>query len=291
MHSMTGFGRGSHATATHTASVEITSVNRKQAEVVVQLPRALVELEAPIRNLILSRVSRGRLATTVTVERPEAGPAPMRVNRPLAQAVEQAFAQLSQALGREILPQAADFLRTPGLIELDTQDDDPAAAWLAIQPALLTALDQLAQMRAAEGADLASDLRTRLGQLQRLTATIAELAPQVPVRQRDLLMRRLREANLPTNPDDERLIREVALFAERCDISEELTRLNAHFARFLAFLDQAEPAGRPLDFLCQELHRELNTIGSKANDARIAQSVVDAKSELEKIREQVQNVE
>ncbi len=291
MKSMTGFGRGSAAGATVVATVEISSVNRKQAEVVLQLPRSLVELEAPIRKAILERVSRGRIATTITIGRPEGVPAPLRVNRPLALALDRAFADLSAALGRSIQPDAADFLRTPGIIELDSAVEDPAEAWLVIEPALHAALDQLLVMRAAEGADLAADLRERLARVHADAESIAALAQAVPQRQRENLLRRLREANLEFDTADERLVREIALFAERCDISEELTRLHSHLARFHEYLAQDDALGRSLDFLCQELNRELNTMGSKANDAALAQFVVSAKTELEKIREQVQNVE
>jgi uncharacterized protein (TIGR00255 family) len=288
---MTGFGRGRMASATLVATVEVSSVNRKQAEVVVQLPRSLAELDAPIRKAILARISRGRLAATITLERPDGVPAPLQVNRPLALALDRAFAELSTALGRSVLPEAADFLRTPGIIQVDSTVEDPDAAWLVIEPALADALDQLINMRTAEGADLAADLRARLARVADDAQQIAALAHAVPARQRESLLRRLRDANLEFDSADDRLIREIALFAERCDISEELTRLHSHLARFLEYLAQNDALGRSLDFLCQELNRELNTIGSKANDADIAQFVVTAKTELEKIREQVQNVE
>jgi uncharacterized protein (TIGR00255 family) len=146
-------------------------------------------------------------------------------------------------------------------------------------------------MRVAEGADLKRDLEARISTLAELAAKVASGAPQVPVRQRELLFNRLRDAGLDLDPADERVIKELALFADRCCISEELTRLDAHLGRFREFLASGEPVGRSLDFLCQEIHREWNTIGSKANDPAIAATVIDAKTELEKIREQVQNVE
>ena len=146
-------------------------------------------------------------------------------------------------------------------------------------------------MRQREGFDLKADFLTRLAVLESSARKIAGEAPGRPIRQRELLAKRLRDAGLELDPADERVAKEIALFADRCDVSEEITRLDSHFAKFREYLDAAEPPGRALDFLCQELFREFNTIGSKANDASIAQTIVEAKTELEKIREQVQNVE
>jgi uncharacterized protein (TIGR00255 family) len=146
-------------------------------------------------------------------------------------------------------------------------------------------------MRRAEGADLKTEIERLLASLQGEVEAIAAIAPNVPATQREALLKRLREAGLDLDVDDERVLKEIALYAERCDVTEELTRARAHFARFDDYLSRDEPVGRSLDFLCQEMNRELNTIGSKANDSRIAHHVVTAKSELEKIREQVQNVE
>jgi len=182
-------------------------------------------------------------------------------------------------------------MRSPGVITFDDSGIDPEAAWLAIEPALEEALAQVLETRAAEGSDLAKDLSTRLDILEQLKNTIAELAPARPQHYRETLFKRLRDAGLDLNLDDERVIREIGLFADRCDISEETTRLDSHIRRFREYLEGSEPAGRPLDFLCQEIHREFNTIGSKASDADIAQNVVAAKTELEKSREQVQNIE
>jgi len=291
MQSMTGFGRGTGRQEPYQATVEIATVNRKQAEVVIQLPRELAELEGRIRKVALEAISRGRAQISVKLDKPSASSAQVQVDRDLAQALQQALAQLGEALGRELTPTAGDLLRQPGLISTGEGETDVEAAWAAISPALDEALTALQGMRRGEGEHLRQDFLARLDMLQALAARIAELAPARPERQRELLLKRLADAGLELNLDDERLVRELALFADRCDISEELTRLDSHFAKFREYCDSAEPCGRPLDFLCQELFREFNTIGSKANDAAIAQTVVEAKTELEKIREQVQNVE
>jgi uncharacterized protein (TIGR00255 family) len=291
MHSMTGFGRGSAAADEGTATVEITCVNRKQAEVVVQLPRELAELETGIRRAVLNTISRGRVQVAVQFDLASGGAAPARVDFRLVDALESAFEAISRHTGRKVAAEAADFLRTPGLIRIDDAGVDAATAWGAIEKALEVAIEQVLQMRAAEGRDLAADLASRLASLEASAATIARLAPTRPERYRELLAKRLREAGLEIDLTDERVVREIALFADRCDVSEELIRLDSHFRKFRDYMAASDPAGRSLDFLCQEIHREFNTIGSKAADAAIAQQVVEAKTELEKIREQVQNVE
>ncbi len=291
MHSMTGFGRGSAATDAWLASVEIGSVNRKQAEVVVQAPRELNELDARIRKAVLAVVSRGRIQVSVSVERPQAAVEAFHIAAGLALAFSTTFAELGRTVGYPVMPVAADFIRQPGIISAGNINVDAEAAWLAVEPALADALVQLAAMRLSEGEHLKTDFLARLDQLIAFARKIAAEAPDRPVRQRELLAKRLRDAGLELDTADERVLREVALFADRCDVSEEITRLDSHFAKFREYLDAPEPPGRALDFLCQELFREFNTIGSKANDASIAQTIVEAKTELEKIREQVQNVE
>ena len=288
---MTGFGRGSAASDVWHATVETSAVNRKQAEVVMQAPRELMVLEARVRKSVLSVVSRGRIQVSINLTRAEGAAAAFQVDAALARAFHGAFNELGKAIGHPLLPSAADFLRQPGILTLGAGEIDPDEAWLAVGPALDAALAALATMRETEGSHLKEDFLTRLETLSALTATLAAAAPARPARQRELLVKRLRDAGLAIDPADERVLKELALFADRCDISEELTRLESHFAKFREYLDATDAPGRALDFLCQELFREFNTIGSKANDAGIAQIIVEAKTELEKIREQVQNVE
>lgn len=288
---MTGFGRGTAVTGVWLAKVELSTVNRKQAEVVVQLPRELTDLEGLVRKQVQSAISRGRVQVTVSLEHAQGWPAAVRVDATLASAFEAAFDELGKLIGRRVLPSAADYLRQPGMLAIGTREVDATSAWAAIEPALDEALAQLTTMRTREGADLLADCAARLSMLEALTQRIASGAPARPLRQRDLLLKRLREAELELDPADDRVVKELAIFADRCDITEELTRLDSHLAKFREYMAATEPPGRALDFLCQEIFREFNTIGSKANDAAIAQTIVEAKTELEKIREQVQNVE
>lgn len=288
---MTGFGRASHATEDLIARIETSSVNRKQCEVVVQLPRPYFELEPVIRQYALSQLSRGRIAISITLEHSASTSAPVRVDTAKAKGLSDALKQLSHEIGHPLDISTADILRCPDIISFEDNTVDLKAAKAAIMPALEEAIVKLISMRAREGEDLKRDTLMRLAILENETRAISDHAPAVLARYQTQLHRRLNESGLAIDLTDDRLLKEISIYAERCDISEEITRLHSHFAKFREYLDTGEPIGRSLDFLCQELNREFNTIGSKANDATLAQHVVHAKTELEKIREQVQNVE
>jgi len=288
---MTGFGRAEHATDHFIARVEIASVNRKQADIVFNLPRELAEIEPTLRKSVLEKISRGRVNVSVNLEAASAVADTLAIDPARALALETAFNELADLLKRPIQPDSHDFLRAPGVFLFKDTGIEPEQAAAAIQPALQNALDRLVEMRAREGSDLKTDFLERLTLLEEVTAVISEKAPLVVIRQRENLRARLRDAEIEIDLNDERLIKELTLFSERCDISEETTRLASHFKRFRESLELTDAVGRSLDFLCQEINREFNTIGSKANDAGIAQHVVIGKTELEKIREQVQNVE
>ncbi len=290
---MTGFGRGTHSTEHWQATVEASSINRKQVEIVTNLPRALQCLESNVRQLTLPHISRGRVQLTIRLEKSGVeDSSQIRINHALAKSFESAFTELSKTIDREVLPMAADFAKYSGILETNDLDQmDPDLSWQTIEPALNQALLSMKEMRSAEGNHLKQDFIQRLQTLSELTKSISQQAPYRPLRQRELLEKRLSEIGIKLEENDDRLSKELALFADRCDISEELTRLDSHFAKFNEYLNSTEATGRQLDFLCQELFREFNTIGSKANDAQIVQTVVEAKTEIEKIREQVQNIQ
>jgi uncharacterized protein (TIGR00255 family) len=290
MHSMTGFGRGSHATENVVVRVEASSVNRKQGEVMFFMPRDLAELEPRLRKHVLSRIARGRININVNLEHPSGSAGGVKVDTSKARALEAAFTELSDAIDRPLKPDSTDFLRAPDIFIFEEayQVDE---IWKALESAINEALDGLLGMRVAEGSDLKIELERLLAGLEDLATQIEQHAPSVITTHRDNLFRRLREAELELDLQDERVLKEIALFADRCDITEELARLRSHFRKFIAYFETTGPVGRSMDFLCQEINREFNTIGSKANDATLAQTVVDAKTELERIREQVQNIE
>ncbi|WP_395735586.1 YicC/YloC family endoribonuclease [Prosthecobacter sp.] len=291
MKSMTGFGRGEAQRSGVTWSVECSSVNRKQLEVAVNLPRELSELENAIRSDVSAAVSRGRVNVAVRKESGSTTAEAIRVDQLLA---EQYFhAMHALALKLEIPPEISltDITRMPGVISQAQTEIATEDAWPPIQEALAAALKQLNSMRSAEGVSLRKDIETRLALIVSILDSIRAKAATVPEHQRKVLRQRLEDAGLPLPLDDERLVKEIALFADRTDISEELTRAASHVQQFRAYLESGAPAGRSLDFLLQEFFREFNTMGSKCNNAEIAHHVVTAKTELEKIREQVQNAE
>jgi uncharacterized protein (TIGR00255 family) len=291
MKSMTGFGSGEATVEGIKFRVEITSVNRKQTDIVINLPRDLARLDAQVRENVNAAVARGRVNVFIACESATDGANVLKIDESLARQYHEAMLSLSATLGTTLTLQGSDLLRAPGVLSLSEAEVSPETAWIGIEKALTAALKELVIARSREGEHLRKDMLERLATLKSEVAAIRELAPSVVAHYRVNLKRRLEEAGLEIDLSDERLVREIGLFADRCDISEELTRLDCHFLQYTEFLEGSEPTGRAMDFLSQELNRELNTIGSKANNAQIAQHVVNCKSELEKIREQVQNVE
>jgi len=291
MRSMTGFGRGEASAADWRIEVELSGGNRKQLDVALSLPSALAELESELRRELSGAFSRGRVGVKFHVSHLGGSSHQVLVDEALAARYLEAARSIAETAGVASGLDAASLFRIPGLFRVAEETIDPATAREPLLTALHAAIRRMHESQAEEGAYLGRDLCERITILESAVAVIRERAPGVPIHQRDVLRQRLAESGVALDLDDERLVREIALFAERCDISEELTRFDCHLAQFRSYLESAEPVGRPLDFLCQEIHRELNTMGSKANDATIAHAVVTAKSELEKIREQVQNVE
>ena len=288
---MTGFGRGEATVDQWKINVELSGVNRKQIDVSVNLPSALVELEGDLRRTVTESISRGRVTVRVNLEHTGNRAAELAFDEELARQYIEAAKTLS-ALGEiETRLTAADLFRAPGLFRLEDSEVDASDLRDTLLEAVGDGLNRLSEMQTQEGEHLRADLIARLNAIEEEVRQIAELSPKVPATHRENLMKRLRESGLEVDLDDDRVLKEIGLFADRCDISEELTRIDSHLAQFRTYLENDEPVGRSLDFLCQEFNRELNTIGSKANDADIAQGIVRSKTELEKIREQVQNVQ
>jgi uncharacterized protein (TIGR00255 family) len=293
MKSMTGYGRGECSQNGFKLTVELSSVNRKQTEISVTLPREMEMLEAQVRDLINRFISRGRLNVRVRLH---AGTnevsARMHLNIPLAKAYARELTRLARQLSLPG-PVTLDHLaRAPGVFQTDEQLVEEQNFWPAVERALKKALTALVKMREREGAHLAQDLAKRIGLMRAATNRIQRHAPAVAERYREQLLERIRSAGLEApGAEDDRLLKEVVYFGDRSDISEELTRLQSHFQQFEHCRKSREPVGRTLDFLAQEMNREVNTIGSKANDSLISREVVTLKAELEKFREQAQNVE
>jgi len=293
MKSMTGYGRGECAQDGFKVTVELSSVNRKQSEISVLLPRELEVLEAQIRDVINRFVARGRVTARVSLHSADGRMSGrVRLNAGLAKAYVRELHRLAKDLKLEG-PVTLDMLaRAPGVFQTDEEMADAEDFWPVVEKSLQQAIATLLKMREREGAHLARDLAARVKIMRKSTAQIQKQSPEVQKRYREQLLLRIQNAGVEAPAaDDERLLKEIVYFADRSDISEELTRLQSHFQQFDDCLASGEPVGRVLDFLAQEMNREINTIGSKANDSLISRAVVTLKAELEKFREQAQNVE
>lgn len=290
---MTGYGRGDCSQDGFKITVELSSVNRKQTEISVNLPREMEMLEAQIRDAINRHIARGRVVARVLLH---AGAsrwsARMHLNLPLAKAYARELNHLARQLKLPGPLTLDQLVRAPGVFQTDEQIVEEEDFWPAVEKALKKALRAMMQMRQREGEHLARDLAARIGIMRKSAVRVQKQAPQVAERYRQQLIDRIKSAGLQAPiADDERLLKEVVYFADRSDISEELTRLQSHFQQFEDCVKSTEPVGRMLDFLAQEMNREVNTIGSKANDSVISREVVTLKAELERFREQAQNVE
>ena len=287
---MTGYGRGDADYAGAKFSVELNSVNRKQSDIVMNLPRDLAALEPRIRQAINEKISRGRMNVLVVMHQGANGAA-LALDTALARSYHEAMLTLQKELSAPGEITIGTILQAPGVMRSPEQSIDADEAWPIVQRALGIALSELIKMREREGKHLAKDLIHRLKTLRAEIKEIRKLYPDVVKKYRTVLRERLGKAGLDLPLEDERLLKEVTIFADRSDISEELTRLESHLAQFAHHLRKNEPVGRTLEFITQEIFRELNTLGAKSNDARISQRVVACKSELEKIREQILNLE
>lgn len=289
--SMTGFGRGEATGEPGKITVEMKAVNHRFSEVVFRMPRQFNIHEDQAKKLILAQVNRGRVDVFISWEA-AAKAKGVKVDNELALAYYNALKELAGEIGSKSELSLDTLARFPDVLSIQEGSVTDEALWSVLEPAVSEALTNLVAMREREGATLVAELTERLDKIEAFRQTVAERAPAVVAEYQQKLSRRLEEL-LPqgSGVDPQRLAQEVALFADRADIAEEVSRLGSHIAQFRAALTEGEAIGRKLDFLVQELGREVNTVGSKANDASLTADVVSAKSELEKIREQVQNME
>ena len=292
LRSMTGHGRGSASLHGIKVEVDLSTVNRKQLDINVLLPRQLGGLGPRVDEVIGKGLSRGRVTGEVSVQfSPVLRRRGARVDVELAEAY---LKGLRKAAGRLRLRDdftGSALLTLPDVVRYEQPARESEKVWPALEKALNQALGNLLEMREREGGVLWRDLEKRLVRIETRVRRVRVEAPKVAARYREKLVARLKAAEIPMDGADERLLREVALFADRADITEEVTRLQSHIEQARALMKSAEPVGRSLDFLVQEMFREANTMGSKANDADIARNVVAIKTELDRIKEQVQNIE
>ncbi len=290
--SMTGYGRREKTWKSGTVAVELRSVNHRFCEVVVRLPKTLSALEEDLKRAIMRRILRGRVDVAVSVQGQRGGMKTFVVDHSLAKQYCRALRDLQRKLE---LPGTVDVSMLAGARDILTLAEEPLGEdprlKRTISHLLTGALTDLEAMRRREGTALDGDMKKRLHAITAAKGQIERRIPQALEEYRARMQARVEKLLGDHNPDISRLHQELALFAERCDVTEELVRLGSHLTQFASALKRREAVGRTLDFLLQEMGREVNTIGSKANDADIAIHVVKIKGELEKIREQVQNIE
>jgi uncharacterized protein (TIGR00255 family) len=288
--SMTGFGRRQGTWQEGTVTVEVRSVNHRFLETSVRLPKSMGSLEEAFKKLIQQRCHRGRIDLTVLVQGGRSGTRSIRLDAALAKQYHQALRTLQRSLKLEGSIDLALMAGFRDIIALSDEPVDDAKLVKLVEKLGLQALQDLVKMREKEGAMLAQDILERLDTLRGFKAQVAARAPAIGEQAYDRMRARV-EKLIGVIPDVPRLHQELAIYADRCDVTEEMVRLDAHMIQFQHTVHSTEAVGKTLDFLLQEMGREVNTIGSKANDATITASVVNMKAELERIREQIQNVE
>lgn len=290
--SMTGFGRGESRDNVRHFVVEIKSVNHRYNDIIIKMPKHLNYIEDRVRKHIKSRISRGRVEVYINLEYIEDSAAKVQVDLPLAKSYKEAVENLNEKLYINDKITIDLIAKFPDVIRVEKKEDDEDEVWDCLKNALEEALDKLIEMRIREGQELAKDVRLRSKNIIDIVKTIEARSPEVVLEYRNKLKNRIEELLEDSYElDESRLANEVAFFADKSNIDEEIVRLYSHVNQLVSTLDTDVPVGRRLDFLIQEMNREANTIGSKASDIVITNKVVELKSEIEKIREQIQNIE
>ncbi|MGC6455187.1 MAG: YicC/YloC family endoribonuclease [Coraliomargaritaceae bacterium] len=290
---MTGYGRGTARTPDDTGSVEveITSVNRKSLDVQVNAPREWPNMQQSSADWLREGFTRGRVQVQFKYNTENESSSVISINHDQLNQALQALRDYASTQGIPFEPDATLLLSLSKML----QENKVPTDWKALEPTVRTAfnraMEDIKSMRSREGRALADDLNERIDSLRKIAEEVEKLSLQTTNKQRDALLDRLRQFDLEIDLDDERILKELALLADKADISEELTRLNAHLDQFKEFIAARESSGRKMDFLCQEINRELNTTGSKSTQIEITRAIIEGKNSLERIREQVQNVE
>ena len=289
--SMTGYGSAKGTVAGFAITIELRSVNNRYLDLGIKLPRGFLFAESEIKNYIQKKVSRGKLDFFLTLDSAESDQTRIRVNTRLAEAYRNAITGIGETLELPAPVSALDIARFPDVLSLEKEELDQGAFLEQLFPLLDTALDDFNAMRTREGEKLAEDLLQKADHIEELVLAVERQAPKTVSAYRERLEAKLREVLADTSAAEERVIAEAAIFADRVATDEETVRLHSHLSQFRKLMGEGSPIGRKLDFLIQEFNREANTIGSKCQDSEIAYLVVELKSEIEKIREQVQNIE
>ena len=288
---MTGYGRGESDNGMLKIVVEVKAVNHRYSEITIKQPRMFLALEDKMKKVIGEYIERGKVDVFVRTQELADAEKPVQIDQQRALAYHSAMQQLADAVGAAYAADPYRLLTLPDVILKEENEPDVKALWPLMEQALRQAMEHHVAMREQEGAHIGDNLREKVAGLQQLAAQVSDRSPLILVDYKERLEARIAELLDNAAVDPERLAQEVAYFAEKSCIDEELVRLQSHFEQFYQIADQTGSIGRKLDFLIQEMNRETNTIGSKANDLETGRLVVEMKSELEKVREQVQNIE
>ena len=291
IYSMTGYGSGDGLSGKTALHVELKSVNNRFLDCSVRLPRSCSFAEEKVKSLVQSYIGRGKVDVFITVDSSQEDDVQVKLNEPLLRAYKQAVEEMKRKF---LIPDdmaAAAYSRIPDVFVLEKKELDQEAFLTDLIVVVEEALDAICAMRAREGDRLAADLSRKLDELEAMRQTVAARSPETVKEYREKLLARMQEVLGTAGIDESRILTEAALFADKVAVDEELVRLDSHIRQFLELLDAGGALGRKLDFLIQELNREVNTIGSKCSDLEITRTVLDMKSCIEKIREQAQNIE
>ena len=289
--SMTGFGRAQRIVDRWDITVELRSVNHRFLEYSARVPRAYAYLEEKLKGYLKASISRGKVDVSVTIQPVSGSAARVTIDHSLAKEYRDALAELAEDLQVKNDITVSKLARFGDIFTITRVQEDEDQVWAAVSQVAQEAVERFVSMREEEGRRMEADLRSRLCTIEGLVGQVEERSPQTVEAYRNRLYNRLQEVLADKAVDQQRILTEAAIFAEKVAVDEETVRLRSHIHQFRQILDSGEPVGRKLDFLVQEFNRESNTIGSKAQDMEVARMVVDLKAEIEKIREQIQNVE
>ncbi len=291
IYSMTGYGTAKGKIEDLDVTIELKSVNNRYLDTSVRVPRGFVFLEDKIKSTIQSKLSRGKIDVFVTIDSSSSEDLIVRINEPLARGYIEALKSLSEEFELSNNVDAVTISRFPDVLSLEKKEMDMDAVSAGIQELTLAAVADFDRMRAIEGEKLQLDLYEKISCIESLLGKIEEEAPKTVEEYQNRLLQKMKDVLEDSSVDENRIIQEAAIYADHIAINEETVRLHSHIAQLKMMIEQGSPIGRKMDFLIQEFNREANTIGSKCQNSEVAHYVVDMKSEIEKMREQVQNIE
>ena len=289
--SMTGYGSSKGVSGKVELSIEVKSVNSRYLDCTIKLPRGFAVYEEILKSLVTSYISRGKVDVYVNIDASKADDIEVKVNKSLANAYISSLRELANEFGLNGNINVMELARFPDILSIEKREIDAEQLGVELCSVLAQALESFTDMRTIEGNSMRIDITSRLNEIERLTLEAERISPSIVADYTSRLKTRISEFLQTSDIDDQRILTEAAIFADRIANNEEVVRLKSHVAQLRVLLESGEPIGRKIDFLVQEFNREANTIGSKGNDAEMAKITVDLKAEIEKIREQAQNIE